>query len=465
MVDFGLFPLRVDPFTYAPVVPDFVNQPWLAQLLFLAADRLAGEAGVIFAHAVAITSAFAVLNWLLRRQGASAPVAAGLTLLGLLLASTSFNVRPQSFSFLLFVAYLALIRLPLPARLARPGIGIVAMIWANLHGSFTLMAPIAIAHTLGAILQYRDLRARCVRDVLWLSLITAGASLLNPFGFSVWTYAVGVGADPTNRQNIEEWAPVSPATLTGQLFLFTVPLIVLGLAAAWRWRARRFGWRMGVPIADVLLLMSLFGLALSMQRAVVWFGLAAVVALGGPPPEASRGRQHRHSDNTQPEIPALNLAVLVAIGGLMLLSLPWFRSVNPLLAPELRGLLSADHPTGAVAYLSEHLPPVQAGQAPPRLFARMEWGGYLAWELWPRVQVFSDARVEHHPPAVWREYFGILAARPGWQAQLDAYGADWLLVERQPFPDLVAAAEADPRWRRVFADDLGVLYARATPGA
>jgi hypothetical protein len=91
----------------------------------------------------------------------------------------------------------------------------------------------------------------------------------------------------------------------------------------------------------------------------------------------------------------------------------------------------------------------------------MEWGGYLAWELWPRDRVFLDARIERHPAAVWRDYFALLAGVPEWQSLLDRYGADYLVLERAAFPRLVGQVAASPEWRLLYQDDLSVVYERS----
>jgi hypothetical protein len=322
----------------------------------------------------------------------------------------------------------------------------VTAVWANVHGSFTLAVLIAGAHAAGSALELARRRTDPVLGAMFrhrLGLLVAAlvGSCLNPAGPAVWTYALSVGDNPIVRQNIQEWWPTTAlATLTAQLFFASLPVVGGAL-----WLRRRC-----VHADDVLLLVGLGALALTTQRAVVWFGLAAPVVvaatLGIGRPRAVR------------ELGWVNAALLVAVLGTMVLSLPTFRAVNPLLAAELRagpggGFLSADHPVGAVEYLST---------APSgRVFARMEWGGYLAWSLWPRDSVFLDARIERHPPQVWRDYFAILAAEPGWQALLDQYGADYLLVEQSAFPALVRQADASPAWRRLYADQLSVLYARA----
>jgi hypothetical protein len=461
MVERGEFPLASDPFTYAPAVPGTYDQPWGAQLLFFLAERLGGLAAVSLLHALAISSALAVLVWLLgspvvrvsaagllRREGGAGPAAtAGLALVGLALAGTNFNIRPQSLAFLPFAICLALVRTTGPRqRWAIPVMLALTAGWANVHGSFTLAVVIAGAHAAGTLLELVRRRDSLVLGALFrhrlaLTLAALVGSCLNPAGPAVWVYALSVGDNPIVRQNIQEWWPTTAlATLTAQLFFASLPVVIGTLILR----------RRHVRADDVLLLVGLGVLALTTQRAVMWFGLAAPVVVAGTL-GAARARVVR-------ELGRVNALLLLALTGIMLLSLPTFRAVNPLLAEQLRkgpggGFLSADHPVGAVEYLAT---------APSgRVFSRMEWGGYLAWSLWPHDSVFLDARIERHPPQVWRDYFAILAAEPGWQSLLNAYGADYLVVEQAAFPELARQADASPEWRRLYADELSVVYARA----
>jgi hypothetical protein len=460
MVERGEFPLQGDPFTYAPAVPGAYDQPWLAQLAFFAAERLGGLAGVSLLHALAIAGALSVLVWLLgspvvrvspagllRREGGATPVAtAGLALVGLVLAGTNFNIRPQSLAFLPFALCLALVRTTGPRqRWAIPAMLVVAAVWANVHGSFTLAVVIAGAHAAGSLVELLRRRGSPVLEAVFrhrlaLSVAALVGSCLNPAGPAVWAYALSVGDNPIVRQNIQEWWPTTAlATLTAQLFFASLPLVLAALLVR----------RKQVRADDLLLLLGLGALAVTTQRAVMWFGLAAPLVVAATL-DPRRPRVVR-------EMGWVNGLLLVALSGIMLLSLPTFRAVNPLLAEPLRngpggGFLSADHPVGAVEYLAT---------APSgRVFSRMEWGGYVSWSLWPHDSVFLDARIERHPPQVWRDYFSILAAEPGWQSLLDEYGADYLLLEQSAFPELVRQADASTEWRRVYSDDLSVLFAR-----
>jgi hypothetical protein len=455
MVELGQLPLQLDPFTYAPTVANAYDQPWLAQVLFYLAERVGGLAGVSFLHAAAITAAVGVLLWLLgaplvrpgrAEAAAGSGTAAGLALLGLVLAGTNFNIRPQSLAFLPFVACLAVVRTTGPRQAwAVPVMGLLAAAWANVHGSFTLAILVAATHAAGTAIELVRTRDRAtealLRHRLWLTVAAALGTWVNPAGPGVWLYALSIGGNPVIRQNIQEWWPTTAlATLTAQLFVGTLlPILLLLVVRGRRLRAE-----------DVLLLLALGGLAIATQRAVAWWGLAVPAVL-------ARTLTGQTLTRTR-EVPAINLTLLAALMGVMLLSLPWLRPVNPLLGAELRsgpggGFLSEDHPSGAVAYLQS----VDGGR---RVFTRMEWGGYLAWSLWPRQQVFLDARIERHPPDVWRDYFAILAGQPDWEALLERNGgADYLLLERGTLASLAGQVDHSSRWRLVYADDLSLLYA------
>jgi hypothetical protein len=223
-------------------------------------------------------------------------------------------------------------------------------------------------------------------------------------------------------------------------FASLVPLIALLTLTRARLR-----WTEG------LLLLAFCAFALVSVRNVVWWGLLyppllARLALQIVPRPAARPVPR--------EVPALNAALLAIIALILIVGLPWFRATNPLLAPKLRTYLEPTHPTAAVEYM-------RATGIHGHLFSRMEWGGYLEWEFWPGVTPLVDARVEVRPESVWRDYFAVLGANARWQAILDSYAVDDVLLERAAFPDLVREMAASPRWREAYHDDLAVLYVRA----
>ena len=88
----------------------------------------------------------------------------------------------------------------------------------------------------------------------------------------------------------------------------------------------------------------------------------------------------------------------------------------------------------------------------------MSFGSYLDWAAQPAYPVFVDSRIELYSESVWRDYLKISAAQPGWIEKLEAYNVEILMLSPSEQPMLIAAAEDSPRWQRVYADDVAVIF-------
>ena len=79
-------------------------------------------------------------------------------------------------------------------------------------------------------------------------------------------------------------------------------------------------------------------------------------------------------------------------------------------------------------------------------------GGFVAWELYPRVRTFQDARFQSYPP----EHF--LAIARAFESQLDwdalVSGVDWAILSRAR-PNALSGVGRFPRgeWPLVYWDD------------
>ena len=97
------------------------------------------------------------------------------------------------------------------------------------------------------------------------------------------------------------------------------------------------------------------------------------------------------------------------------------------------------------------------------MFNIERWGGYLEWATWPRHQVFVDGRFELHPNQVWFDYLDVVFPNARWQALLDQYGVDYVVLDTAESADLIASMRASSAWRVDYADDQAVLFSRVTP--
>ncbi len=122
---------RTDTFSYPSAGRPYLDLHWLFQWLAYNIYRLAGEPGLIWMVCLVITATFALLYRLARRY-APAPLAAGLTALGGILASERFEPRPEILTFLFFVLVCWLARRQTEgSKRAWWMIPLVTLLWVN----------------------------------------------------------------------------------------------------------------------------------------------------------------------------------------------------------------------------------------------------------------------------------------------------------------------------------------------
>jgi hypothetical protein len=115
----------------------------------------------------------------------------------------------------------------------------------------------------------------------------------------------------------------------------------------------------------------------------------------------------------------------------------------------------AAQPVSAVAELERR------GLSSRHGFHSIAFGGYVAWRL-PEAGTFQDGRVRAWPESFWRELVRACQSPAAFAALLDRTGAQWALVAVRPGSlSGHGLLSGDPRWRRVYDDDVAELFLRA----
>jgi hypothetical protein len=148
----------------------------------------------------------------------------------------------------------------------------------------------------------------------------------------------------------------------------------------------------------------------------------------------------------------LNVIFAILIVGMGILSLPWFKSILPLPAAKA-GLISAETPVQATEFLLDEKPPTN-------LFNAMSFGSYLIWAAYPDYQVFLDSRIELFSVKIWVDYLNISNASGDWQALLDQYGVNTLMLSSAEQPLLINAIDTSSVWFMIYKDDTTHIYIR-----
>ncbi len=415
---------HVDPFTFSVAGQPWTAHEWLSEILLGAAYRAGGFIGVTLLTAAAAAAAlFVVARAAARDLGGPALAAVGA--LAALLIAPSLLARPHILALPVFALWTqALFSARARGRAPPLGLAALMLVWANLHGGFAfglaLIAPLAAEAIFAAA---PESRLATARDWALFALACLAAAAINPFGLEGVLFPVRLLSLHALAQ-IGEWGPetfVHPNALEATM------LALIGVALT---RPLRLA-----PLR-LALLIGLFHLSLSHARHEMLLAIVAPMLLARPLGEALGAPGERSRFGARPAF-AFLLAMAFALCAVRALTpgptTPQFASTRAALAALPAG---------------DRAKPVLNGYA---------FGGYLIFE---GVQPYVDGRADLFGDAFLADYSKIARGEP------DALGAilareniGWTMFA--PSQGAVAAMDALPGWRRVYADARLVVHARA----
>jgi hypothetical protein len=461
MVSTGSIP-HVDAYSFSAAGHPWVMHEWLADLAMYLLFQRGGLPLLVAVFAGIVTAAAVCLFVLLRRTGLPPAAAAALTLVGALAGSTAWGARPQLlnvlFCGLLLVGLVEYRAGRLHAFLLPPFV----WLWANLHSGFLVGVIICGLFLAGeAFDRWRSPEGAMPRRRLTALAVAIGAgsllAVINPFGIQAVLFSLGTLTSPLIQNNIQEWASPDFHSMPGLLVEAMVFLLLAGLATR----------RVRAPTSEWLLALALLYLALSSQRHVPLFVLAAAPLMArcglallslastirpraDRRPAAQAALLWTPARRTAPTVAlgAINLALLLVVGAGMIA----YRAVPSLRPAAESAAISMALPVHAVDTL-------QSLGRPVRVFNYYDYGGYLVWRLFPGgSRVFIDGRVEVYGSEVFSRYLRVSYLATGWpevlvQAQPDAI----LLPSGHP---LVGILQQDPHWTLLSQDGVATLFTR-----
>jgi hypothetical protein len=418
--------IRTDPFTFTRGDLPWLNQQWAAQIILALAHRLLGWAGVAIAHAASIGSGFSFVYRSCVHAGAHPRTSAVLSVLGFIVGGGALAARPQSLAIPLFTGtWLLLARRDHWIWL----VPVLAVVWANVHGSFVL-APLLTAFALADDLVGR----RPVGRTLGLLVATVVGTFVTPFGPSVWSYAVEITGNETIRNSVAEWRPPLPLTVLGAPFwLSGLIVVVVGVSK-----------RRTVRPVDAVRLLVFFALGVPAFRGTLWWALAAPPIVAG---------WYRGADRTVGEgtgLPAFTRAATAILLALLPISLLLRAGSDPVTGASVR--LARDAPEVLVEATRRHLP------AGSQLLVYQPFASWFEYSL-PEDPVMVDSRIELFPEGVWSDYDVMIVARDGWDRVLDRYGIRGVVLP--PVAVLARELSRADGWRLITEGPAGSVFIRA----
>jgi hypothetical protein len=443
-----------------PTEHPYVYQSWLGEYLFYLLYTMGGHPLVIFARNLLGTVAYTLVALEAQRRSGSWRLAALAAVLAAAMAINNLTTRTQNWSWLPFMATFILLSRYADGQLHARWLAALPLImafWVNVHGGFIMGVLLAGAFVVGETLRrvLKQARALPWQRLRWLYIAVAAmglATLVNPLGIGVFAYVRTLLSDTSSQGLIIEWQSPTPRNIAGGFFYGGVLLVIAAFAFA----------RRRPSITDVILVCGLAWQAFIGVRYVVWFGMVAmpivVQAIAAPRPlfasSTPSGRERGAGTLANGTVVALLLALVLIVQ-------PWTKHLLPLPTeyqaqfvemPSAPQLFTIDTPYVAV----EHL---RAEPCDGRMFNEMGYGSYMAWALYPEAQSFIDPRVELYPFDLWEDYIAITRGEE-LAEHLARFEIACVVLDQDDQPQLAAAMEQLPGWRRTFSDSQSEVWRR-----
>lgn len=433
---------RVDVYSQTLGGRPWIAYEWLGDVLLAATERLGGLSGLEVLLILLGSAILIALYALSTIRSGNSKAAFAATAVTFVLASVSFNLRPQMLGYLfLILTLIALERFRQGHRLGLWALPVLMLLWVNAHGSWVVGLGVIAVYLASGLVKFHfgDIEA-CrwsAPDRLQLMIVLAlctGAALITPYRASLAKYPFEVAfSRPLGVANVVEWRPMPFNLLAGKIFLvMLLGIIVLQIAYHFVWRLEELGlFLFAAAVASLHIRFLLIFVPLFIMR------LAIVLARWIPPYDQAKERSYLN---------VLFMAIILA------LILRYFPSRD-----ELLKNVGETYPVDAVEYLNHH--PV-----PGPMYNAYGFGGFLVWSRGPAHKVFIDGRSElYEREGVLADFLEIMNVRSDVLTLLQKYGIQSCLLEHdEPLATFLAAL---PDWQKVYEDHTSILFVRRSNSA
>jgi hypothetical protein len=411
---------HVDIFSNSRPGAPWVAHEWLSEVIMALAFRAGGWAGLLMLFAASLGLA----GWLMVRRLAVSLSGLSLLLISVLAAGCLLT-RPHLLALPALVAWtLELMAARREERAPRLVFALLMTLWANLHGSYVFGFLLAGAFGLEALVAAGRKPWPVIRDWGLFGAASLAACMVTPHGVEGLIYPFQI-MTLKFLPKIVEWNPEDFTTLSG----FQIGLVVTVFVCLSR----------GVKVAPVRLILLLLLTYMAIEHRRHQLVLAAVAPLLlAEPLAAALGQTARPRASLRPALLAAFAAVLaVLVAGRLL----W-----PVTRPD-----GPSTPAAALAHV-----PAELARQP--VFNEYSFGGYL---IFKGVRPFIDGRSDMYGNAFSADYFkAVRPDAPTLRRLLSQYQVAWTILP--PSDPTVAVLDAEPGWRRLYADSTAVVHQRIT---
>ena len=338
--------------------------------------------------------------------------------------------------------------------------------WANIDASFWIgllaLATIAIGKAIdaGRTSGWRRIVSRDVAHWTWLTQLCAAATLLNPYGLSLWNLAATENLDSLLGSAADGKGLYLPS-MQGATFLLLVAAIVWSLVQSTKPR----------NAAEIVLIAVLFTAAIVNASFVFWCVPVAllVIARHASVSSGTDEAPKRKSNKTGEESPTMLFAGTLCCGlmiwcGFALSTISWSvlggkpRNVARALANaplvEVGGYLKDREAQNFEAFGWTH-------QTNSFVWAPADWSDWLGWDS--GVDVFVSSQLAQMPRKVQQDYWSVYQGDDDWNRILTRYAVDTLVVDKRNQVKLASEVMRHSEWKLMLETSRSLTLQRVSP--
>ena len=444
--------IRVDTFTLAADAPRF-EHTWLHSLILYGLYKFFGYGMISVLKGVLITLTAIFLAMAARERQASW-LSICVVLPAYLLTAGGWLERPQLWSFLgaaMFIWWLEkYVKAPswrilwlLP----------VMLLWSNLHAGSILALALLFAYLVGdtgqSLIEKRfTWRHAGQLAASMLGLLLAG--LANPYperwlNTLLSSSKLGASLDEAGQATGPKTAVFNmdwtPTTFQNEpLFFYAMGVVAVIMLLGFR----------RLKLSDVCLLAGLAFMGTKLVRHIPFFYIGAVAILPAYLDQAVQPIQSR--------LPQLYQRVAQVGVACLALGCFWYywSPIQGVYGTFKTGLREWHYPIQATEFVQEH-------QLPKNIYNTYDWGGYMAFKLFPEYLMFWDGR--QNSAEMFSHGWNVMAGKPNWQEILDRFNVNTIVTRASTIDigmkyPLLDRLKESVDWSLVFNTESSLIFVK-----
>jgi hypothetical protein len=342
-----------------------------------------------------------------------------------------FIERPALLAIIPFVLAYKILKKDLLSRLDLFYLIILQVVWVNIHGSWPILL---VFFSYRIITRFLFLKKRNLVSDLFKFCIIGSLSLLNPFGYKIFSY-IQTTASLSMIRNIDEWGvPSFVGKFSSQgISFFALVLIVIFFISKKEFRIK-------ILLDPILPLIVLGFFAV---RNTVWAFYIFPIFIYSNNLFIINEESYLNVKNK------LNILIAVALGAVLIFFLPVIRpSFKDFLPKNKQAVFSKNGPTLIGSYLI-------STKKEGNIFNQWELGSYLAWAQ-PH-KIFIDTRNIIYDQNSFNEYLEVMNGSDRYKELFLKYNIKFVVVNSRNSPLLISKLLMEKKWKLRLKDGENVL--------